>query len=126
MSRPLLNESNVHPHIRPRMQDFHQSVVQTVQDTVSQHAVVVIGMAQNPVCKKVRKNLVQADIPFEYLEYGSYLKKWKQRLAIKMWSGWPTFPQVFINGQLAGGNHEIEQLIKRGELLSPIKQTSGS
>jgi hypothetical protein len=34
-----------------------------------------------------------------YLEYGSYFSKWKERLAIKLWSGWPTFPQVFVDGR---------------------------
>jgi glutaredoxin-related protein len=33
-----------------------------------------------------------------------------------MWTGWPTFPMVFVEGTLIGGAHEAEQLIASGEL----------
>ncbi len=51
-------------------------------------------MAQNPHVKNVRKALKNAGIDFTYLEYGSYFSQWRKRLAIKMWSGWPTFPRL--------------------------------
>ena len=53
---------------------------------------------------------------FTYLEYGSYLSAWKQRLRLKMWSGWPTLPMVFVNGTLVGGASELAKLIESGEL----------
>jgi glutaredoxin-related protein len=64
-------------------------------------------MTQNPVVKKARKVLEAANMPYAYLSYGSYLSKWKERLAIKIWSGWPTYPQVFIDGKLIGGCAEL-------------------
>ena len=75
--------------------------------------VVVVGMAQNPHVKNVRNALKEAKIEFTYLEYGSYFSEWKKRLAIKMWSGWPTFPQVFVRGSLIGGSN-----INSGEIFS--------
>jgi hypothetical protein len=51
-------------------------------------------MAQNPHVKRVRTALTEAGIEFTYLEHGSYFSKWKERLAIKFWSGWPMFPQT--------------------------------
>jgi glutaredoxin-related protein len=33
-----------------------------------------------------------------------------------MWSGWPTFPMVFVKGNLVGGAEDIDRLIKSGEL----------
>ena len=33
-----------------------------------------------------------------------------------MWTGWPTFPMVFVKGTLVGGGQEIEALIASGEL----------
>ena len=32
-----------------------------------------------------------------------------------MWSGWPTFPMVFVKGVLVGGADETERLIQSGE-----------
>jgi len=33
-----------------------------------------------------------------------------------MWSGWPTFPMVFVKGSLVGGAQDLERLIKSGEI----------
>ncbi len=73
-------------------------------------------MAQNPVVKRARKMLTEAGIPFTYLEYGSYLSKWRERLAIKLWAGFPTFPMIFIEGTLVGGASELAKLQAEGKL----------
>jgi glutaredoxin-related protein len=74
---------------------------------------VVVGMKQNPVVKNVRALLSEAGILYHYLEYGSYFSQWKRRLALKMWTGWPTFPMVFRDGVLLGGHKEVKALIAR-------------
>ncbi len=33
-----------------------------------------------------------------------------------MWTGWPTFPMVFVDGVLIGGAHDLQRLIDSGEL----------
>ena len=91
---------------------FHSDIVKEVQDAVAANKVVVVGMAQNPVVKKARAALDAAKIKFTYLEYGSYFSKWRPRLAIKLWSGWPTFPQVFINGKLIWGCDQLQVWLK--------------
>ena len=72
-------------------------------------------MAQNPFPKKVRKILGRQGFPFKYLEYGSYLSGWRRRNALKMWTGWPTFPMVFVKGMLVGGAGDLQKLIESGE-----------
>ena len=37
------------------------------------------------------------------------------RNALKMWTGWPTFPMVFVNGVLVGGAADLQRLIRSGE-----------
>lgn len=101
--RPLLQDDKLAPAVLDRIASFHAETVSEVAAAVARDPVVVVGMAQNPFVKKARKALSDANIPFTYLEYGSYLGEWKRRLAIKMWSGWPTFPQVFVRGVLIGG-----------------------
>jgi monothiol glutaredoxin len=39
-----------------------------------------------------------------------------------MWSGWPTFPQIFINGRLVGGSDDLKKLIADGKLASVIAE----
>ena len=43
------------------------------------------------------------------------------REGIKEFSNWPTIPQVYINGEFAGGNDIIVELAQSGELAEMIK-----
>lgn len=114
--RPLLDAQHISPAAAERMARFHADVVGKVSQAVSAHPVVVVGMAQNPHVRRARRLLDEAGVRFEYLEYGSYFSAWKERLAIKLWSGWPTFPQVFVNGSLIGGADQADEALKSGAL----------
>lgn len=116
MQRDLLNQGQVHPAVLQKMATFHQDVVGQVKQAISDNDVVVVGMKQNPFPGKARRLLDSEKIPYRYLEWGSYLSQWKPRLAIKMWSGWPTFPQIFVKGTLIGGYSDLERLVTSGEL----------
>ena len=116
MGRPILEESNVDQFALRAITNYHSKVVSTVAEAVKKDKVVVVGMAQNPFVKKARKALEEAGIPFTYLEFGNYISQWKPRLAIKLWSGWPTYPQVFVDGKLIGGFQETKAKIVSGEL----------
>lgn len=99
-----------------KMNGFHTEVIAEVERAILENPVVVVGMAQNPHVRNVRKALGEAGIAFHYLEYGSYFSKWKERLAIKLFSGWPTFPQVFVRGTLIGGEDLTKAAIADGTL----------
>jgi glutaredoxin-related protein len=116
MPRNVLEESHLHPAIRARVAGLHLATVQEVQSAVRQHPVVVVGMAGNPFPRKARKALDAAGMPYHYLSYGSYFGDWRRRNALKMWTGWPTFPMVFVKGMLIGGADELARLIDSGEL----------
>ncbi len=116
MPRSLLDESRIHPAIRERVATHQQTIVKEVQAAVAQHAVVVVGMAMNPFPKKARKLLDAAGIAYHYMEYGSYFSLWRERNALKMWTGWPTIPMIFIKGTLVGGANDVEKLIASGQI----------
>jgi glutaredoxin-related protein len=116
MSRPILAESNIHPAIREKIASHEQTIVREVQAAVAKHPVVVVGMGMNPFPKKARKALDAAGVAYKYLEYGNYFNNWRQRNALKLWTGWPTFPMVFVKGTLVGGATDLVKLIDSGEL----------
>jgi glutaredoxin-related protein len=116
MPRAILDESHIHPAIRDRIAGLHRDIVEEVQAAIAAEAVVVVGMRGNPFPRKARKALRAAGVPFRDLEYGSYLGDWRRRNALKMWTGWPTFPMVFVKGMLVGGADDLERLIAAGEL----------
>jgi glutaredoxin-related protein len=120
MSRKVLDEARIHPAIRERVVQNHADVLAQVQAAVAANAVVVVGMRQNPYPRKARRMLDSLGMQYTYLEYGSYLSEWKRRLALKMWSGWPTFPMIFVNGTLIGGAQELQRLIEEGEFATML------
>ncbi len=116
MTRSVLATENIEPEALTAISTFHEGTVKEVQEAVKTNKVVVVGMKQNPVVSKARKALTEAGVEYKYLEYGSYFAGWKPRLAIKIWSGWPTYPQVFVNGKLIGGAQETEVALKAGKI----------
>ena len=103
-------------HVAQKQADFHAETVSAVQSALDEHDVVVLGMTVNPHCKRARKALDEAGIAHHYIGFGGYHSMWKERLAIKLWAGWPTFPQVYVKGRLIGGASETEHMLESGEL----------
>ena len=116
MPRPILPEAQIHPAVREKIASYRSNVLKEVQAAVAANDIVVVGMRMNPFPKKARKSLDAAGLAYQYLEYGSYLGEWRRRLALKMWTGWPTFPMVFVKGVLVGGAEDLAKLIEKGEL----------
>ncbi len=121
MARQTLDESRIHPAIREKIASLNAEIVKQVQDAAAANAVVVVGMRQNPMPGRARKLLEAGRIAYKYLEYGSYLSGWRRRNALKMWTGWPTFPMVFVKGVLVGGAEDLARLHASGELATLLE-----
>ena len=116
MPRAVLAETQIHPVVRDKIASHNSAIVKEVQAAVAAQPVVVVGMGINPWPKKARRLLDAARVPYTYLSYGSYFSRWRERNALKMWTGWPTFPMVFVRGTLVGGADDVQRLIGSGEL----------
>jgi monothiol glutaredoxin len=116
MSRSILDPSKIHDAIGARIDNYHSSIVAEVQSALEASDLVVVGMKGNPHCKKARKALDSRSAEYLYMEYGSYLKEWRRRSALKMWTGWPTFPMIFYKGTLIGGASDMQALLDSGEI----------
>jgi monothiol glutaredoxin len=125
-TRPLLDPSRIAPAAAEKLNALHTDTLDELQKAIEAHPIVVVGMAQNPHVKNVRKALQGASLDFHYLEYGSYFSEWNKRLAIKLWSGWPTFPQVFVRGVLIGGEELTRAALADGTLQARAASLTGS
>lgn len=43
------------------------------------------------------------------------------RQGLKEFSNWPTYPQLYVKGQLVGGNDIVTELFQSGELQAMLK-----
>ena len=116
MPRQTLDETRLHSAIRDKVANAHADIVHNVNAAALSNPVLVVGMGINPHCRRARRLLEEAQIPFHYLGYGSYFSEWRPRGALKMWSGWATFPMVFVKGNLIGGANDLARLIENGEI----------
>ncbi len=115
MSRQILEQSNIHPAVQATVAENNADIVTEVQEAMASNQIVIVGMAQNPAPKRARKQLDELGLDYAYLEYGNYFKLWRRRNALKMWTGWPSFPMIFVKGTLIGGSSDMRALIESGE-----------
>ena len=90
--------------MRDQINSFHADIVAEVHSAVQTNRIVVVGMRWNDA-------VWQAGLDFKYIEYGSYTSTWRRRLALKIWTGWPIFPMIFVDQQLIGGNSDLKKLL---------------
>ena len=120
MSRNILDPAHIHPAALAQINANHHALVAEVQAAVAANTVVVVGMGINPFPAKARKILDRVGTPYQYLSYGNYFSQWRPRLALKLWSGWSTFPLVFVRGTLIGGANDLQKLVDSGEFARMV------
>src|SRR5256885_16284490 len=101
------------PAVAKAQAAFHADLVEEVAKAAATEKVVVVGVSGLQPGRRARRLLDEQKIAYRYLEYGSYFRGWRRRLALKMWGGWPTFPLIFIRGTFVGGGSEPEGLVER-------------
>ena len=118
MTRKILDSTRIHHAIENEVGGSAdcRNTVDAAEKSINEHAIVIIGMAHNPFPKKARQLLDAQGLAYHYLEYGNYFSEWKRRGALKMWSGWQTFPMIFVKGQLIGGFSDLKKLVDSDEL----------
>jgi monothiol glutaredoxin len=62
--------------------------------------------------------LKQIGVPFSYF---NILEDQDLREQLKQYSNWPTYPQLYINGELLGGCDIIMEMYESGELEKELK-----
>lgn len=121
-SRPVFPEERIHPIARERLaKDPDREIVREVEAAIAENDVVVVGMSLNPHPRKACKLLTERGIAHRYLEYGGYLGPWRRRNQLKMWTGWRTFPMIFVKGTFIGGASELAKLAESGELAKLLE-----
>jgi monothiol glutaredoxin len=48
------------------------------------------------------------------------------REALKRYSNWPTYPQLYVNGELLGGSDIINEMYQSGELQKVLTELGSS
>nr|QWA14830.1 glutaredoxin [Diaphanosoma celebensis] len=79
------------------------------------------GDSETPRCgfsRQLVEILNEIKLPYETFDI---LKDEEVRQGLKLFSNWPTYPQVYAKGDLVGGLDIIKELHSSGDLLSALK-----
>ena len=100
------------------------SVMERIQSEVEGHPIVLFmkGTPQFPMCGfSSRTAQALKTVNAEYTSV-NVLEDPEIRANLPRYSDWPTFPQLFINGELIGGCDITVELYESGELARMVAE----
>lgn len=105
-----------------------QSLEQKLQELVNSHRVVLFmkGNKMFPQCgfsAHVLGILKESGVDFDA---HNILSDMEVRQGLKELSNWPTYPQLYVNGELIGGCDIVSQMHESGELAKVLASASSS
>ena len=100
------------------------AVMEQIKNTLNENPVVIFmkGTPDFPQCDfsmRTCQALRACDIEFSFVDV---IAQPEMRESLPKFSDWPTFPQVFINGELIGGCDIAIDLFEKGELQKITKE----
>jgi monothiol glutaredoxin len=103
-------------------------VVDRIKATLADHPLVLFmkGTPQFPMCgfsSRTAQALKAAGAQFHAV---NVLEDPEIRAGLPQYSNWPTFPQLFIHGELIGGCDIVEDLQASGELPRMVADIAGT
>jgi monothiol glutaredoxin len=99
-----------------------------IKQQIADNAVILYmkGSPQMPQCgfsARAVQALEQCQADFAYVDV---LAHPDIRQTLPQYADWPTFPQLYINGELIGGSDIIVELLASGELQKLLAQTTAA
>ena len=99
-------------------------VLEKIQKQVDSAAIVIYmkGTPQFPQCgfsARAAQTLASTGVEFAYV---NVLEDPEVFQSLPDFADWPTFPQVFLNGELIGGCDIVTEMHAAGELQSAIDE----
>ena len=94
-----------------------------LKEQIKENSILIYmkGTPYEPRCgfsARTIQALIECESQFSYVDI---LENNDARMALPKVSDWPTFPQVFIKGELVGGADIIAQMHESGELKKLVE-----
>lgn len=108
------------------MSDINPEIKSLIENQIKDHAVLLYmkGTPQFPQCgfsARAVEVLSQIGRPFAFV---NILENPDIRATLPLIANWPTFPQLWVAGELIGGSDIILQMYQAGELKPLIEANS--
>ncbi|CAJ0991723.1 Grx4 family monothiol glutaredoxin [Pantoea sp. Nvir] len=102
------------------------TVVEKIQRQIAENPILLYmkGSPQQPSCGFSAQVVQVLSACSESFTYVDILQNPDIRAELPKYANWPTFPQLWVDGELIGGCDIIVDMFKNGELQLLITQTA--
>jgi len=102
------------------------SIEEKIKEQIKENKILIYmkGSPYEPKCgfsAKTVQALIDCGVEFSYVDI---LENQEIRQSLPNISDWPTFPQVFVNGELIGGCDIVTEMHEAGDLEGIIKDAT--
>jgi len=102
-------------------------IIETIKEQIASNSVLLYmkGSPNAPQCgfsARASQALMACGERFAYVDI---LQNPEIRASLPGYANWPTFPQLWVNGELIGGSDIILELFEKGELQEILKGAAG-
>ena len=96
---------------------------ETIKSQLEENPIILFmkGTPQAPQCGFSARTVQALMACGERFAFVNILENQELREALKVYSSWPTYPQLYINGELVGGCDIVLELAESGELEKMVK-----
>jgi len=101
--------------------------LETIKQEVESNPIILYmkGTPDFPQCgfsARSAEAIKACEVPFASVNVFDDEEVYRQ--GVKLYSNWPTIPQLFVNGELVGGSDIIMDLYQSGELDKLLKEAA--
>ncbi|SOB76427.1 monothiol glutaredoxin [Marinobacter sp. LV10R510-11A] len=99
---------------------------ETIKSQLSENAIILYmkGSPQAPQCGFSSKTSQALMACGERFAFVNILDNQELREGLKIYSSWPTYPQLYVSGELVGGCDIIMEMSENGELATLLKEAT--
>ena len=104
------------------------AVLDTIQEQIASNPIILYmkGSPQAPQCGFSAQTVQCLMACGERFAYVDVLSNPDIRATLPSYANWPTFPQLYVDGELVGGCDIITEMYQSGELAPLIQQAAGN
>ncbi len=109
------------------MADDIQSTIEKIQQQISENSILLYmkGNPKQPMCgfsAKAVQCIEACGVGFGFVDV---LANPDIRQVLPQYANWPTFPQLYVKGELVGGSDIIAEMYAAGELEPLLQGAAG-
>lgn len=102
-------------------------VMERIDQAVKENAILIFmkGTPQLPQCgfsSRTAQAMAACDVEFAYVNVLADPEVFEN---LPRYQNWPTFPQIYVNGELIGGHDIVMEMYQKGELKPLLQEAAG-